>query len=150
MEAVRTSDPLPRSLKWAPTALAQWKVLFTLGLKVWRLHRYGDKPSQVSLNDLVPCIDRSLKDTTVGSTSSVGNKGINLAKVLDDGIDKGLDSLPVTNVEFVGLDLGSVSLGELLNVLVGAVWARRVAGNMLEMFIEFRETLGGSRSTRRT
>jgi hypothetical protein len=39
---------------------------------------------QIGLDDLIPLLDRSIEDATVGSTASVGNEDIDLAEVLDD------------------------------------------------------------------
>lgn len=53
----------------------------------------------------------------------LGDKGINLAKVLQDRLHQVLALLVLADVAFVGLDLGAVLLGELLDVLLGALLA---------------------------
>jgi len=98
MEAVMTKEPVPRSLKWAPTALAQWKVLSYVLIIGSILMHTRQSPVQISLDDLVPSLDGTVEDTTVSGTTSVGDKSVDLAKVLDDGVNERLDALPVANV----------------------------------------------------
>jgi len=78
---------------------------------------------QVGLDNLVPCLDGTVKDTRVGGAASVGNEGVDLAKVGNDILDELLAVLVATNVELVCLALDTVGLGELLGVLVSTVWA---------------------------
>ena len=52
---------------------------------------------------------------------SLGNKTVNLAKVLDDLSDNTLHVGKVANVELVGLCLDAILLCELLDVLLGSL-----------------------------
>lgn len=61
----------------------------------------------------------------------LGDEGINLAKVADHLGDKALDVVVVGDIALVGLDLDAVSLGQLLDVLLGTLLAGRVGdGNI--------------------
>jgi len=42
---------------------------------------------EISLNNLVPGLDRAVKDATVCGPAGVGNEGIDLAELLDDVAD---------------------------------------------------------------
>lgn len=56
----------------------------------------------------------------------LGNKAVNLAKVLDNLTDEALNVVVVGSVQLVGLGLDAVLLDELLDVLVGALLAGSV------------------------
>lgn len=71
---------------------------------------------QVGLDNLLPVTDGAIQDTAVGSTTSVGDEGVDLAEVLNDGLDETLDALPVTNIALVGLNCDTILLGQLLGV----------------------------------
>jgi hypothetical protein len=53
----------------------------------------------------------------------LGDKGVNLAKVLEDVLHEVLALLVLADIALVGLDLGAVLLGQLLDVLLGALLA---------------------------
>lgn len=99
---------------------------------------------QVDLNNLVPSGRSSINNTCVRSGSGtaindistprllgkinsiwkfniLGNKGVNLAKVANDLVDAALNIIVVADVELVGLDLDTIVLHELLDVLIGAL-----------------------------
>lgn len=56
----------------------------------------------------------------------LGDKGVNLAKVLEHRLHQVLALLVLAHVALVSLDLGAVLLGQLLDVLLGALLARGV------------------------
>ena len=61
----------------------------------------------------------------------LGDEGVNLAKVGNNLLNETLNVLVLGDVALVGLDLDTVVLGELLNVLLGTLFARRVGdGNV--------------------
>lgn len=70
----------------------------------------------------------TISQKTAGQTGHniLGDKGINLAKVLQDLLHQVLALLVLAHVALVGLDLGAVLLGELFDVLLGALLARGV------------------------
>lgn len=79
-------------------------------------HRHGEHTS----------LDTTLEHTGVGGTAGIGDKGINLAKLLDHLVDQRLYAVVVADVELVGLDLDAVRLCQLLGVLLSALRTRRV------------------------
>lgn len=86
---------------------------------------------EIGLDDLVPGLDGALEDAAVGGAAGVGNEGIDLAKVLDYGLDKVVDVFPVTDVALVCLALDTVLLLEFFGVLLTTLGARRVGdGNV--------------------
>lgn len=61
----------------------------------------------------------------------LGDESIDPAKFLEDLVDEGLNIGILGDVELVGLDLDAVLLGQLLDILVGALLAGRVGdGNV--------------------
>lgn len=96
---------------------------------------------QVGLDDLVPLLDSGIKDTVVGSLSSVGDEDIDLAKVLDNILDELLDVGVVVDLALVCLDLDAVLLTELLCVLLGTRRARVVCDG--EVGTKLSATTGG-------
>lgn len=78
---------------------------------------------QVNVDDVVPGLDGAVKDTRVGSSTSVGDEGINLAELLDHVGDELCAVLVLVDLALVGLDLDSVLLGQLLCVLLTTLGA---------------------------
>lgn len=77
--------------------------------------------SQVCLNNLLPVLDGAVKNSAVGSAAGVGDKGIDLAELLNDILNEPLDALPVAHITLVGLDLDTVLLAQLLGVPLAAL-----------------------------
>jgi hypothetical protein len=78
---------------------------------------------QIRRDDFVPVLDGPIEDTAVGGAARVGDEGVDLAEVLDDLLDEGVDVLPAADVELVGLALDAVFLGQLFCVLLAALGA---------------------------
>jgi hypothetical protein len=76
--------------------------------------------SQIGVNDLLPVLNAGVKDTSVGSTASVGDHDIDLAKVLDDVVNQLLHIGVVVDVALVGDALDAIFLRDLLCVLLAA------------------------------
>lgn len=81
---------------------------------------------EIGLDDFFPGLDGAVKDTGVGSLSSVGDESVNLAEILDDLVDETLDRLVAGDVHLVGLALDAVLLAESLCVLDTALGARGI------------------------
>ena len=81
---------------------------------------------EIGLDDLVPGLDRAVQNTAVSGPASIGNKGINLSKLLDDLADEFGDIIVVAHVALVSFDLDAVRLAQLLGVLLSAFGTGRV------------------------
>lgn len=86
---------------------------------------------QISLDHLVPLLDRSIENAAVGGPAGIGDEDVDLAKILDHIGDQLLDFRVVADVGLVRLGLDAVLLGELFGVLLAALGPRRVCdGNV--------------------
>merc|ERR1712036_85135 len=81
---------------------------------------------QIGLNDLIPCLHGAVEDIGVTGPASIGNEDIDLAKVLNDRLDRGLNVLVLAHVELVRLGLDAVLVRQLLCVLLAALGTRAV------------------------
>ena len=82
--------------------------------------------SEIGLDDFLPGLEGAVDDAAVCGSSRVGDEDVDLAPVLDDGVDEGLDVFRVADVQLVGFGLDAVFFCESGRVLFTALGARGV------------------------
>jgi len=71
---------------------------------------------EIGLDDLVPVLDGTVQDATVGGPTGVGDEGIDLAKVGDHVLDQLLHALPGAHITLVGPASDTIRLAQILGV----------------------------------
>jgi hypothetical protein len=107
---------------------------------------------QISLDNLVPCLDGAIQDTGVGGTAGIGDEDIDLAKVFDNVCNQLLNVLVVANVALVWLGFDTILLLKLFGVLLPTLFTGRVSDGYISTHFgasscSLSSDAGGTRST---